>query len=82
LGGSSSILLMTFDCGLAGGWATDSLFCLWRFCRFRFVGFMDFIFENWLERMPFSRNSILRSQVLLLHNFLGGALRLQHAECG
>ena len=61
--------------------ATSSL-CLLRFCRFGFVGFMDFLFEDRLKRMPFCRNSILRSAVLLLHNFLGGALRLQHAECG
>lgn len=50
------------------------------FRRFGFVGFIDFFFEDRLERMPFSRKSILSSAVLLLHNFLGGALCLQHAK--
>ena len=61
--------------------ATSPL-CLLRFRRFGLVGFIDFLFEDWLERMSLSRNSILRSLILLLHNFLGGALRLQHAERG
>jgi hypothetical protein len=82
LGGSSSILLVTFNGWLAGGLAMDSLFCLVRFRRFGLGGFMDFLFEDWLERMPLSGNFILRNQVLLLHNILRRALRLQHAECG
>ena len=52
------------------------------FRRFGFVGFIGFFFEDRLERMPFGRNSILSGAVLLLHNFLGGPLCLQHAERG
>jgi len=43
---------------------------------------MSFLFKDRLERMLFSRIFVLRGRVLLLHNFLGGPLRLEHAECG
>jgi len=81
LGGSSLIFAGAFDVSLLGR-MTASPFCLLRFCGFRFAGFISFLFEDWLEQIPFGRTSILVIRVLLLHNFLRRPLSLQHPECG
>jgi hypothetical protein len=79
LGGSSLIFVGAFEVSLLGGMA-DSPLCLFRSCDFRFVGFIIFRSEDWLERMTFK--SFLRSRMLLLYNFLRRSLSLQHPECG
>ena len=65
---------------LLGGVA-DSSFSFLRFCGLRFVGLIDFLLEDRLERITFSGKVMPWSRVLLLRNFLRRSLRLQHSEC-
>lgn len=69
LGGNSLIFVGIVEISLLGG-MVDSPFLLFRFCGFGFVGFIDFLCEDWLERVTLSGKSIVKVRVLPLHNLL------------
>jgi len=79
-GGSLLILAGILEYWLLRGVAHSS-FSFFRFCGLRFVGLIDFLLEDRLERITFSGKAVPGSRVWLLRNFLRRSLRLQHSEC-